>query len=95
MRGFLRPSNQEPGGRRAPAPHLQVLLKLAQLAPDAGVLLGHFLAEALLKHGLSQGLGQLRVKPVRAERGSWPRGGCAWAGGGGGKAGAGERQLAC
>lgn len=70
-RGFLRPSDGQPGWRRAPMPHLQELLKLAQLAPDAGVLLGHFLTEALLKHALPQGLGQLRVKPVQAEHGSW------------------------
>ena len=54
-----------------PHPHLQELLKPAQLAPGAAVLLGHFLAEALLKHALPQGLGQLRVKPVQAEHGSW------------------------
>ena len=70
-RGFLRPSNGNPGWRHTPTPHLQELLKLAQLAPDAGVLLGHFLTEALLKHALPQGLGQLRVKPVQGERGSW------------------------
>ena len=70
-RGFLRPSDGHPGWCHAPTPHLQELLKLSQLAPDAGVLLGHFLTEALLKHALSQGLGQLRVKPVQVEHGSW------------------------
>lgn len=54
-----------------PTPYLQLLLELAQLPPDAGVLLGHFLAESLLKHRLTQGLGELHVKPVQAERVSW------------------------
>lgn len=48
-------------------PYLQLLLQPAQFPPDTGVLLGHFLAEALLKHGLTQGLGQLHVKPVQAK----------------------------
>lgn len=71
VRGFPKTQQQEPGWSCAPSPHLQVLLKAAQLAPDAGVLLGQSLAETLLKHRLPQGLGQLCVKPVQAEHGSW------------------------
>lgn len=67
------PETQRRTARAAlrPHPHLQELLKPAQLTPGAGVLLGHFLTEALLKHALPQGLGQLRVKPVQAEHRSW------------------------
>ena len=57
-----------------PIPYLQLLLKLAQFPPDASVLLGHLLTESLLKHTLTQGLGELHVKPAQAEHMSWHRG---------------------
>lgn len=66
----------------SPIPYLQLLLKLAEFPPHAGVLLRHFLTEALLKHRLTQGLGQLHVKPVQAEHVSWHPGGGAWGRGG-------------
>lgn len=58
-----------------PLPYRQLLLELAQFPPDAGVLLGHLLAESLLKHTLTQGLRELQVEPARAEHTSWPQGG--------------------
>lgn len=55
-------------------PCLQALPQAAQLELQAGVLLRHFLTEALLKGRLPQRLGQLQVKPAR-KHGFWGAGG--------------------